>query len=366
VPVDASERLVNLTIALLHAARRGLTRDEVRRTVAGYEADGAHTAAAEEAFRRQFEHDKDRLRGLGIPVETIPADWTGRAEAYRILPDAYRLPPISVTPAQAAVLGLAAAVWRSPENRDRVRLALAKLAGGGVDIAPPRLAALDPVAAPAEECWDGFADALAERTPVTFGYRKRGAADAERRRLEPWRLLFVNDHWYVVGRDRDRDAARWFRLSRVVGVVEPDGPAGSVTVPDPADLADLLAGGPDPWGDAPTQTIVVHVRRGAGHGLRAGALSVLPLGSVTPADPGEGWDVVVRSVRSLDDAAATVCEHGADVIAVAPPELVERVVARLSAVAARVAGRSPADRSPAAGRRVPPSSPGPLTTEVTS
>ena len=48
-------------------------------------------------------------------------------------------------------------------------------------------------------------------------------------------------HWYVVGHDRDRDAVRVFRLSRVVGAVVADGPAGSVAVPEGIDLRARVA-----------------------------------------------------------------------------------------------------------------------------
>ncbi len=56
-----SERLVNLTIALL-ATRRYLTKSEIFRTVAGYEGEA-------EARDRMFERDKEDLRSLGIELE---------------------------------------------------------------------------------------------------------------------------------------------------------------------------------------------------------------------------------------------------------------------------------------------------------
>ena len=56
-----SERLVNLTIALL-ATKRYLTKSEIFRTVDGY--DGSP-----EAMERMFERDKDDLRSLGIVIE---------------------------------------------------------------------------------------------------------------------------------------------------------------------------------------------------------------------------------------------------------------------------------------------------------
>jgi proteasome accessory factor B len=56
-----SERLVNLTIALL-ATKRWLTKAEIFANVAGYSGDS-------EAKDRMFERDKDDLRSLGINIE---------------------------------------------------------------------------------------------------------------------------------------------------------------------------------------------------------------------------------------------------------------------------------------------------------
>jgi proteasome accessory factor B len=56
-----SERLVNLTIALL-ATKRYLTKSEIFRTLEGYEG-------TTETKERMFERDKDDLRKLGLDIE---------------------------------------------------------------------------------------------------------------------------------------------------------------------------------------------------------------------------------------------------------------------------------------------------------
>ncbi|MEY4469305.1 MAG: hypothetical protein RLZZ87_629, partial [Actinomycetota bacterium] len=74
-----SERLVNLTIALL-ATKRYLTKAEIFRTVAGYTGDA-------EAKDRMFERDKEDLRSLGIVIELGTFDPLFEDEAgYRIKP----------------------------------------------------------------------------------------------------------------------------------------------------------------------------------------------------------------------------------------------------------------------------------------
>ena len=49
--------------------------------------------------------------------------------------------------------------------------------------------------------------------------------------------------WYLVGHDRDRDAARTFRLSRIGAEVTPIGPAGAVTRPEGINLREIVAPG---------------------------------------------------------------------------------------------------------------------------
>src|SRR5690606_1122475 len=52
------------------------------------------------------------------------------------------------------------------------------------------------------------------------------------RQLEPHRLDFRRGRWYVTGFDRDRQAARHFRLDRIDGPIE-RGPAGGFAPVEP-------------------------------------------------------------------------------------------------------------------------------------
>ena len=80
-----TERLVNLTVALL-AASRPLTFAELRDRM------GEWRGGDPESQRRKFERDKDDLRRLGIPIETVPTDALGGELAYAIDRDRYALP----------------------------------------------------------------------------------------------------------------------------------------------------------------------------------------------------------------------------------------------------------------------------------
>src|SRR5690606_28953887 len=73
--IDPAERLLNLIIALTHARTR-MTRAQIRESVAGYEPLPAglsekEAARRDAAFERMFERDKDDLRRMGIPLQTV-------------------------------------------------------------------------------------------------------------------------------------------------------------------------------------------------------------------------------------------------------------------------------------------------------
>ena len=88
-----SERLVNLTIALL-ATGRWITKSEIYENIEGY-------AGEPDAKERMFERDKEELRNLGIDIEVGTFDPLFEDEiGYRIRPENYRIKISELTPQQ--------------------------------------------------------------------------------------------------------------------------------------------------------------------------------------------------------------------------------------------------------------------------
>jgi proteasome accessory factor B len=312
-----SERLMNLVIALL-VSRSYVPKARIRQIVGGY---GDQT---DEAFERMFERDKEELRELGIPIETGSDDpFAGDEEiGYRIRRQEFELPPVTLEPDEAAVLGLAARVWQHASLAAATSSALLKLRAAGVETDTRALAAVEPRVAVEEPAFWPLWEAVRDRRPVRFDYRKAGSATPERRLLEPWSVLSWHGRWYVVGRDRDRGAARLFRLSRIRGTVTHVGAPGSYDVP-PAD--EVRAAAANLAAPEASGTARVRVRRGAGYGLRRRAGSVQPVGA--------DWDMLEVPYADAGVLAEEIAGYGADAICVEPREVRERVVARLRAVA---------------------------------
>ena len=232
--MDRLERLVNLVAALIDTPRP-LTRSEIGERIDGYSSDP-------DAFRRNFERDKDLLRQMGFPVVTeIPEGASPEDAGYRIPRELYELPDPGLDEAELAALRLAAsAVQMEGEWSEALVRALRKLGGAvddpggrsGTGSAPVAGAA----AVPAEEAAAAAFAAVGERRQVRFRYR------GEDRRVDPWRLSFHRGHWYLSGLDHGRGQERLFRLDRVEGDLAATGPAGAFARPSLAQAAP-----PPPW-----------------------------------------------------------------------------------------------------------------------
>lgn len=219
--LDRLERLTDLVLVLLHTGRP-LTLDEIAREVPGY-------PEGHDARRQAFERDKRLLREDGIPVVTEPVEGPDQY-GYRIDGAAFYLPDLGLLPDEQAALHLAVAGVQlgDPSGRD----ALLKLGAAGLAEARPVAALVPP------EALVPLYDAL--RTHAEVGFSYRGAA----RSVAPAGLWFREGRWYLVGWDRDRQAARTFRVDRVEGSPRP-GPPGSGTLPESFDPS--AAAPEDPW-----------------------------------------------------------------------------------------------------------------------
>ncbi|WP_046320051.1 YafY family protein [Mycobacterium sp. UM_Kg1] len=318
------ERLLNLVIALL-ATRSYLTAEKIRATVAGY-----RDSPSDEAFSRMFERDKNELRDLGIPLETGRASAFDTVEGYRINPDTYALAPIDLTRDEAAAVAVAVQLWQSPELRANAEGAVAKLRAAGVEVDQGRADVL--VAAPSalpgihrsEPALGALMDAVQDGQAVQFEHRPSPVEPYTVRTVEPWGVVTHAGRWYLVGHDRDRDAVRTFRLSRIAPQVRPIGPVDAVTRPDDADLRAIVA---EAVGEAPSG---LQARIWVADGR---AVALRRTGTVLErrALGGRDGDVIGVDIGTHDRLAREIAGYGADAVVLDPPTLRDDVVARLRA-----------------------------------
>ena len=317
------ERLVNLVVALM-ATEQGLTKDTILASVSGYR-EQSEAGASKDALEKMFERDKEALRKLGVPIETI-GDWADpddlREARYRVPSAEYELPEdITFTPAELALLTLAGGVWRENSLSSDARSGVRKIRGLGIPLEDPiigfapRLHARDP----------GFAtlqQAIEQSRVVRFSYLMPGRTQSRRRRLRPLALVEYEARWHVYGVDLDLDADRTFLLSRIVGDV-----------------------------DITRETFDEGLRSGAGeralHGLDEVASRNSALIEATPGTEaalrlarrgtpaGQGLRVPYVDAHIFADELAS---YGPEVRVVAPEDLRENVIARLRAAIAANGG----------------------------
>jgi len=315
VTQQKSERLLSLLIMLL-VQRRPVGKDRIRELV--------YPGLSGDAFERKFDRDKEELRSLGVPIEVGALDTLFEDEVgYRIPPDEFALPAISLTADEAAVVGLAARVWQNAGLADATAEALRKLVAAGADLDPGALDIAQPSLIADEPTFDAFWRAASSRTPVTFDYQRTGMA-AQTRRLQPWGLTRYSGRWYVVGFDLDRNDERVFRLSRVLGEVRTAGRPASYDVPPGTDVRETARRLAPPARHEPA---VLLARVGSGAPLRRRAVAVET--GVTGPDDG-AWDRLEVLGVHVDEVLAL----GPGVVVESPGWLRDEVVTRLEAALA--------------------------------
>ncbi len=329
------ERLMNLVIALL-STRGFLTAERIRANVAGY---GDQT---DEAFSRMFERDKSELRDLGIPLETGRVSAFDATEGYRIKPDAYALPDIDLTSDEAAAVAVATTLWESPERITATQSALLKLRAAGVDVDRADGVAITAAAGSAglrgsEEVLGVLFAAIDARRAVRFRHRPTVIEPYALRTVEPWGVLTARGRWYLVGHDRDRQATRVFRVSRIADV-NPLDAQGEVSRPAGVDLRALVEQSIDAATGGRSGAVArVWVADGHATALRRAGRAVARRAVI-----GRDGDVVEIDVGSLDGLAREIAGYGPDALVLEPDSLRSDVMARLAAQAgAQSSGNRP-------------------------
>ena len=320
MPANASaknppeERLVNLVVALV-ATDQGLTKDTILSSVAGYR-EQSEAGASKDALEKMFERDKESLRRLGVPIETI-GDWADpddlREARYRVPTAEYELPEdIVFTPAELALLNLAGGVWSEGSMSADARSGLRKIRALGIPVGEP-IIGYSPRISLREPSFAALQQAIELSRVVTFPYLKPGEEAARTRRVQPLALVEYEGRWHVFGVDLDAAADRTFLLTRIVGEVVVTRESFDPGLRDGAGER-ALAGLEEV---AARHRALLEVNPGTEAALRLSRRA-------RPAD--QGIRVPYVDIHVFADELAS---YGPEVRVVDPPELRDQVIARL-------------------------------------
>lgn len=209
-------------ISYLMAERRPVTASEIRRDVEGY------SGMNEDAFARRFYADRAELDALGIQLSVDkPAEANADQENYSLRPENFHLPAIEFTDPELAALGSALMLLDGEfAYAEPLRLALQQLTWGQPSpLTSPhgRQIALGVTAgAEGPELSQRLAKietAIFRQKTILFEYFTIDRDETEKRKVDPYALLFQDGRFYLVGYAHEREAVRVFRLSRIRGRV---------------------------------------------------------------------------------------------------------------------------------------------------
>ena len=210
-------------ISFLMAQGRPVSALEIKREVEGY------SDMNDDAFARRFYADRAELESLGIQLGVEkPGEGFFEAELYSLPPENFYLDAIKFTDDELAALSTA----------------LLLLTDGGFAYAEPLRLALQQVAwghpnplvegerAPVEMAMTASAGgrdlsqrlskietAISRRKTIEFTYYTMERGETEKRKVDPYHLVFRGGQFYLIGHSHEREAVRVFRLSRIQGKV---------------------------------------------------------------------------------------------------------------------------------------------------
>ena len=306
-----SERLVNLTIALL-ATKRFLTKDEIFRSIEGY-------VGSPESKERMFERDKDDLRSLGIEIDVGGLDPLFNDEAgYRIKPESYQLNLGEISGTDIALLSLAAKAWNGAALSDAANSALVKLSSLGIDSDIESLPTLAPRMAWSNQELETVVEAVSESRKIVFTYVAPDLV-GEKREVEPYAVATRNGLWYLSGFDTAKQALRTFRFDRVVGEISCIGKANAYQIPQGFDLLETLEV------EDNGSCALIDIRKGKASLLRKDAVLIQDLGE---------WDRFEVNYTDANTFIDSILWHLDDVVVIEPAAIKEKIVEILKALVA--------------------------------
>jgi proteasome accessory factor B len=304
-----TERLINLTLALL-ATKRYLKKSEILKNVMGYEG-------TQEAKERMFERDKDDLRSLGIEIEVGDLDVFFEDEpGYRIPEKSYELKMPELTGRELALLSIASNYWNDSILAPTAQSGIRKLQSLGIPISfdfdfRAQYRFENPTS-----LIDEISRAISARSQISFSY---DSATLKLRHIEPYRIIFWNGYWYLIGNDLDRRDIRLFKLSRFVSTIEIAKKKNQYSIPDDFDATAHL-----PKENIDIKRLVkIQIRKDA-------ALILRNRGSLL--DEGDDYDTYEITYENENALIRELIWHGSNIRIIEPVELQAELIKLIKGV----------------------------------
>ena len=210
-------------ISFLMAQGRPVSALEIKREVEGY------SDMNDDAFARRFYADRAELESLGIELGVEkPGEGFFEAELYSLPPENFYLDAIKFSDDELAAMSTALMLLSEGEfaYAEPLRLALQQVAWGHPN--PLKEGERAPVEMAMTASAGGrdlsqrlskIETAISRRKTVEFTYYTMERDETEKRKVDPYHLVFRGGQFYLIGHAHEREAVRVFRLSRIQGKV---------------------------------------------------------------------------------------------------------------------------------------------------
>jgi proteasome accessory factor C len=210
-------------ISFLMAQGRPVSALEIKREVEGY------SDMNDDAFARRFYADRAELESLGIELGVEkPGEGFFEAELYSLPPENFYLDAIKFSDDELAAMSTALMLLSEGEfaYAEPLRLALQQVAWGHPN--PLKEGERAPVEMAMTASAGGrdlsqrlskIETAISRRKTVEFTYYTMERDETEKRKVDPYHLVFRGGQFYLIGYAHEREAVRVFRLSRIQGKV---------------------------------------------------------------------------------------------------------------------------------------------------
>jgi proteasome accessory factor C len=209
-------------ISFLMAKRRPVTALEIKRDVEGY------SEMNDDAFARRFYADRAELEALGIELRVDRAvDGFYEAENYSLPPENFYLPSVQFTDRELASLTTALKMLDGQfAYAEPLRLALQQLTWGRPSpLSAPDETSIHVAVGPDVEGRElsqrlsKIENAIFRRKTILFEYNTLSRGAKEKRKVDPYHLLYRGGQFYMIGHSHERDEQRMFKLSRIQGKI---------------------------------------------------------------------------------------------------------------------------------------------------
>jgi proteasome accessory factor BC len=206
-------------ISFLMAQGRPVSALEIKREVEGY------SDMNDDAFARRFYADRAELESLGIQLGVEkPGEGFFEAELYSLPPENFYLEPIEFSDDELASLSTALSLLTDGgfAYAEPLRLALQQVAWGhpnpvsDADRAPVEMAMTASAGGrDLSQRLSKIETAISRRKTIEFTYYTMERDETEKRKVDPYHLVFRSGQFYLIGHSHERDSVRVFRLSRI-------------------------------------------------------------------------------------------------------------------------------------------------------